>query len=427
MVTTMKREFLILIIIISILMFPTLTFNKKQNSGFRALNYHSNAEDMHHNPVLFLHCWTGTNYSWYLHKNLLEQDGWPASYLHAYNFDDTNNCSLQASFHKANQVKEWVDTILNQTGADKIDLVGHSLGGMIARYYIKFLGGNNMVDDYVSLGSPHHGELNTPCGAAGVNTLAVMLNEGDATPGGVLNDTIGERVDPILGYIYNSTHIPGTISYTSIYSLTDDVVPYISSVLDGAKNIPVTDVTHMAIPTDTEIFELTKQAIDDPHELSSPSLITPIGNEIIPGNVNISWTTSIDTWGYDVTYDVYYSLDQGDNWVLLITNTTETSFIWNASLITEDSNLILKILAFSSGDLSTEFVSTNFIFVGQTSSTQTTTTASSSNFITTPVSSTQTTTTEPTFGWEVLFLPLSVSYLISLRRLKRRKNVPKKK
>lgn len=51
---------------------------------------------------------------------------------------------------------EFVQEICEQTGADKVHIVGHSLGGLIARYYAQ-TGGHARVESVVTLGSPHHG------------------------------------------------------------------------------------------------------------------------------------------------------------------------------------------------------------------------------------------------------------------------------
>jgi triacylglycerol esterase/lipase EstA (alpha/beta hydrolase family) len=51
----------------------------------------------------------------------------------------------------------FVDRVLAETGASKVDLIGHSQGGIVSRYYIKFLGGESKVDSLVSLGAPHYG------------------------------------------------------------------------------------------------------------------------------------------------------------------------------------------------------------------------------------------------------------------------------
>lgn len=51
----------------------------------------------------------------------------------------------------------FVDEVREATGAAEVDLVGHSMGGVVARYYVQLLGGDPHVRNVVTLGSPHHG------------------------------------------------------------------------------------------------------------------------------------------------------------------------------------------------------------------------------------------------------------------------------
>jgi pimeloyl-ACP methyl ester carboxylesterase len=59
----------------------------------------------------------------------------------------------------AHQLRNHVEKLREQTGAEKVHIVGHSLGGMIARYYVQRLGGSAAVNTLVTLGSPHTGTL----------------------------------------------------------------------------------------------------------------------------------------------------------------------------------------------------------------------------------------------------------------------------
>jgi triacylglycerol esterase/lipase EstA (alpha/beta hydrolase family) len=60
----------------------------------------------------------------------------------------------------ARELADFVDSVLAATGASKVDLVGHSQGGMMPRYYIKNLGGDGKVDDLVGLSPSNHGTTN---------------------------------------------------------------------------------------------------------------------------------------------------------------------------------------------------------------------------------------------------------------------------
>ncbi len=57
----------------------------------------------------------------------------------------------------AARLGEEIETIVAETGYERIHIVGHSLGGLIARYYVTRLGGDSRVHTLVTLGAPHHG------------------------------------------------------------------------------------------------------------------------------------------------------------------------------------------------------------------------------------------------------------------------------
>ncbi|MGH3745545.1 MAG: esterase/lipase family protein [Mycobacteriales bacterium] len=52
---------------------------------------------------------------------------------------------------------EQVESLCGETGADRVHVVGHSLGGIIGRWYVQQMGGDERVDTLVTLGSPHAG------------------------------------------------------------------------------------------------------------------------------------------------------------------------------------------------------------------------------------------------------------------------------
>ena len=59
--------------------------------------------------------------------------------------------------HAATDFGRHVERICDQTGYDQVFVVGHSLGGIIARYYVQCQGGDRRVHTLVTLGSPHAG------------------------------------------------------------------------------------------------------------------------------------------------------------------------------------------------------------------------------------------------------------------------------
>jgi pimeloyl-ACP methyl ester carboxylesterase len=57
----------------------------------------------------------------------------------------------------AKQLAATVEALCEQTGYERIHVVGHSMGGLIARYYVQRLGGDSRVHTLVTLGTPHRG------------------------------------------------------------------------------------------------------------------------------------------------------------------------------------------------------------------------------------------------------------------------------
>jgi hypothetical protein len=57
----------------------------------------------------------------------------------------------------AKELSSFVSKVLSKTGAAKVDLVGHSQGGMMPNYYIKYLGGAAKVNELVGLAPSNHG------------------------------------------------------------------------------------------------------------------------------------------------------------------------------------------------------------------------------------------------------------------------------
>jgi hypothetical protein len=57
----------------------------------------------------------------------------------------------------AEELRSFVNSVISKTKASKVDLVGHSQGGMMPNYYIKFLGGASKVNELIGLAPSNHG------------------------------------------------------------------------------------------------------------------------------------------------------------------------------------------------------------------------------------------------------------------------------
>lgn len=104
-------------------------------------------------PVVFVHGYSGStivNFSSMI--SWFKADGYPANYLYYYTYN-----SLPGVANGANILKAKVDDCLARTGKTKVDLVCHSMGGLVARYYMKYLGGAGKVNQVVYIATPHKG------------------------------------------------------------------------------------------------------------------------------------------------------------------------------------------------------------------------------------------------------------------------------
>jgi triacylglycerol lipase len=156
------------------------------------------AQAAERDPILFVHGFSGNSSNWWVMKGWFERDGWTQVYNWQYN-------SFQSNVTTAGQIRDKVNQIKRETGASKVDLVTHSMGGLSSRYYLKNLGGTAHVDDWVSIGGPNNGTswawgcFTSSCVQMRANSSFLnALNSGDPTPGGVNYGTFWSPCDEII-------------------------------------------------------------------------------------------------------------------------------------------------------------------------------------------------------------------------------------
>ncbi|MBZ4017887.1 lipase [Streptomyces purpurogeneiscleroticus] len=108
-------------------------------------------EGRSHPPVLLLHGFIDNRSVFVLLRRSLRRHGW--RHLEALNYSPLT-CDIRKA---AELLGRHVEDVCERTGHRRIDLVGHSLGGLIARYYVQRLGGDARIRTLVTLGTPHGG------------------------------------------------------------------------------------------------------------------------------------------------------------------------------------------------------------------------------------------------------------------------------
>ncbi|MFD5537153.1 esterase/lipase family protein [Streptomyces sp. NPDC127079] len=171
----------------------------------------------------------------------------------------------------AQQLSAFVDKVLAATGAAKADLVGHSQGGLMPRYYLRFLGGAAKVNALVGLAPDNHGA-----------TLSGLTNLLPYFPGAsdLINATTPGLADQIPGSAFltqlntGGDTVPG-VHYTVIATKYDEVAtPWQSQYLSGSgvTNVLLQDLCpldlseHVAIGLfDRIAFHEVANALDPAH------------------------------------------------------------------------------------------------------------------------------------------------------------------
>jgi triacylglycerol lipase len=128
----------------------------------------------------------------------------------------------------ARQLSWFVDHVIAQTGANQVDIVGHSMGGVVGRYYVALGGGDGVVAHLVTLGSPHGG---TDVSAIGVGHPTREL-------------VIGSKLVTRLA----AAAAPKQTKVTTIFSRGDALVPEArQAAIAGAERIVYDDLGHVAL------------------------------------------------------------------------------------------------------------------------------------------------------------------------------------
>jgi triacylglycerol esterase/lipase EstA (alpha/beta hydrolase family) len=136
----------------------------------------------------------------------------------------------------AHQLAAFVKRVLRATGAKRVDIVGHSQGGMMPRYYLKFLGGASKVHALIGLAPSNHGTT-----LDGLFTLAGYFPGSSATLTDCPACAEQEAGSQFMTKLNSGGDTVAGVKYTVIESENDEVVtPYSSAFLTGPR---VTNIT----------------------------------------------------------------------------------------------------------------------------------------------------------------------------------------
>ncbi|KAF9903762.1 hypothetical protein BX616_001545 [Lobosporangium transversale] len=134
-------------------------------------NYNCKLTPVHPRPVILLHGATLTVYSWSTFAPELIKRGYCVFGLtYGKNKKIPGFGGLTPVEDSAREIGAFADEVMRKMNVSQVDIVGHSQGGILTRYWIKYLDGAGKVYRHIGIAPIHHGTtLN------GIATLTTAL------------------------------------------------------------------------------------------------------------------------------------------------------------------------------------------------------------------------------------------------------------
>ncbi|WP_240434366.1 alpha/beta fold hydrolase [Streptomyces sp. YIM 130001] len=193
-------------------------------------------------PVVLLHGFIDNRSVFVLLRRALTKDR--GRHVESLNYS-VLTCDIRAA---AELLDRRVEEICLRTGQHQVDIVGHSLGGLIARYYVQRLGGDTRVRTLVTLGTPHGGTAAAPLMTA--HPIVRQMRPD--------SDVVAELERPAPGC---------RTRFVAFWSDLDQVMsPVETARVDHpdllAHNVRVSGIGHLALPVHPAVAADIRQALD---------------------------------------------------------------------------------------------------------------------------------------------------------------------
>ena len=139
----------------------------------------------------------------------------------------------------ADGLARCIEEICAATGAGKLVILGHSMGGLAARACLRKHGARR-VAKLITLGTPHHG------------TALARLGAGEN----------GRQMMPGNAWLERLNEAAPAVPTVSVFSYQDNIVsPQDSAALAGAKNVGISGMGHISMPFSRRIREIALEEI----------------------------------------------------------------------------------------------------------------------------------------------------------------------
>ncbi|MDK1472791.1 alpha/beta fold hydrolase [Streptomyces sp. 549] len=194
-------------------------------------------------PVLLLHGFVDNRSVFALLRRSLARNGWQQVVCLNYS---PLTCDVRTA---AESLGRSIEELCAVTGHQQVDVVGHSLGGLIARYYAQRLAGDTRVHTLVTLGTPHSGT--SAAAPLSVHPIVRQMRPG--------SELIEELAAPAPGC---------ATRFVSFWSDVDRVMaPVLTARLDHpdllVRTVRVQGVGHLAMPAHWAVAARVRQELQE--------------------------------------------------------------------------------------------------------------------------------------------------------------------
>lgn len=152
----------------------------------------------------------------------------------------------------------------------------------------------------------------------------------------------------------------------SFNDFTDNYIPNMQAGDNGLGNVyvynywnnwitPDTDsdgIVDVAYPiegntgvTNQDPYPLVSLDLERSHLVLNPIILHPNGGEVLNGTISINWTSSVDSHKHEITYNLYYSSNNEQDWELLASDLKTTSYQWDTTTVSNSKNYLIKVVA----------------------------------------------------------------------------------
>lgn len=243
----------------------------------------------HPNPVVLLHGTWENAYNNFARLSPALKDAGYCVFALNYGDQDSSGLGHVKSIRgtgpiadSAKEIATYIDAVRARTGAAKVDIVGHSQGGLVTRQYLRFEGGanpsdpsKNKVGKVVSISGSNHGTTLVGIGTLGrtINNLGLnVLGVVGAIAGPAASDQVIDS--PLVKALDAGGDTDPGIDYTVLGTRFDEVVtPYKTTFLTAGPGATVKNVLlqdgcgvdasdHLSITVSPRAIGIVKNALD---------------------------------------------------------------------------------------------------------------------------------------------------------------------